>query len=92
MLNTFNEFWADCHRHLKKYSDLEEARANPPNILVGCDEDWHFLCVHYMSRVFQNQILELQSQPTLEGSQPLSGDEICDQVLDRRLGYSKGLG
>ncbi|KAA0043334.1 CACTA en-spm transposon protein [Cucumis melo var. makuwa] len=39
-----------------------------------------------------NQMLELQSQPTLESSQPLSEDEICDQVLGRRLGYSKGLG
>ncbi|KAA0059047.1 CACTA en-spm transposon protein [Cucumis melo var. makuwa] len=27
----------------------------------------------------------------LEGSQSLSGDENCDQVLDRRPGYSKGL-
>ncbi|TYK18447.1 CACTA en-spm transposon protein [Cucumis melo var. makuwa] len=39
-----------------------------------------------------NQMLKLQSQPTLEGSQPLSEDEICDQVLGRRPGYSKGLG
>ncbi|KAA0061298.1 CACTA en-spm transposon protein [Cucumis melo var. makuwa] len=39
-----------------------------------------------------NQMLELQSQPTPEGNQPLSGHEICDQVLDRRPGYSKGLG
>ncbi|KAA0057398.1 CACTA en-spm transposon protein [Cucumis melo var. makuwa] len=39
MLTTFKEFWADCHRHFKKYSDLEEARANPPNALVGRDED-----------------------------------------------------
>ncbi|KAA0063909.1 CACTA en-spm transposon protein [Cucumis melo var. makuwa] len=38
-----------------------------------------------------NQMLELQSQPTPEGSQPLSEDEICDQVLDRRPDYSKGL-
>ncbi|KAA0060721.1 CACTA en-spm transposon protein [Cucumis melo var. makuwa] len=36
-----------------------------------------------------NQMLELQSQPTLEGS---PGDEICDQVLGRRSSYSKGLG
>uniref|UniRef100_A0A9I9EB55 CACTA en-spm transposon protein n=1 Tax=Cucumis melo TaxID=3656 RepID=A0A9I9EB55_CUCME len=156
MLTTFKEFWADCHRHFKKYSDPEEARANPPNALVGRDEDWHFLCDHYISRAFQeqsqtnktarqkqsynhssgsksflqrqyelaerkgesvdrvelfrethvragtfvsqaaedahNQMLELQSQPTPEGSQPLSEDEICDQVLGRRPGYSKGLG
>ncbi|TYK08860.1 GDSL esterase/lipase [Cucumis melo var. makuwa] len=38
-----------------------------------------------------HQMLELQSQPTLEGSQPLSGDEICETVLGRRSGYSKGL-
>ncbi|TYK21553.1 CACTA en-spm transposon protein [Cucumis melo var. makuwa] len=156
MLTTFKEFRADCHRHFKKYSDPEEARANPPNALVGRDEDWHFLCDHYISRAFQeqsrtnkaarqkqpynhssgsksflqrqyelaerrgqpvdrvelfrethvragtfvsqaaedahNQMLELQSQPIPEGSQPLSEDEICDQVLGRRPGYSKGLG
>ncbi|KAA0056012.1 CACTA en-spm transposon protein [Cucumis melo var. makuwa] len=98
MLTTFKEFRADYHRHFKKYSDPKEARANPPNALVGRDEDWHFLCDHYINRAFQaaedahNQMLELQSQPTLEGSQPLSEDEICDQVLGRRPGYSKGLG
>ncbi|TYK04346.1 zinc finger protein ZPR1-like protein [Cucumis melo var. makuwa] len=37
-------------------------------------------------------MLELQFQPTLEGTQPLSGDEICETVLCRRPGYSKGLG
>uniref|UniRef100_A0A9I9EM46 CACTA en-spm transposon protein n=1 Tax=Cucumis melo TaxID=3656 RepID=A0A9I9EM46_CUCME len=39
-----------------------------------------------------HQMLELQFQPTLEGSQPLFGDEICETVLDRRSSYSKGLG
>ncbi|KAA0066194.1 CACTA en-spm transposon protein [Cucumis melo var. makuwa] len=33
-----------------------------------------------------------KTHPTPEGSQPLSEDEICDQVLGRRPGYSKGLG
>uniref|UniRef100_A0A1S4DZ93 CACTA en-spm transposon protein n=1 Tax=Cucumis melo TaxID=3656 RepID=A0A1S4DZ93_CUCME len=33
MLTTFKEFWGDCHRHFK------EARANPPNVLVGRHED-----------------------------------------------------
>ncbi|KAA0040895.1 CACTA en-spm transposon protein [Cucumis melo var. makuwa] len=55
MLTTFKEFRADCHRHFKKYSDPEEARANPPNALVGRHEDWHFLCDHYISRAFQEQ-------------------------------------
>ncbi|KAA0047934.1 CACTA en-spm transposon protein [Cucumis melo var. makuwa] len=78
MLTIFKEFRADCHRHFKKYSDPEETRANPPNALAT--EDAH------------NQMLELQFQATPEGSQPLSKDEICDQVLGRRPGYSKGLG
>ncbi|KAA0041031.1 CACTA en-spm transposon protein [Cucumis melo var. makuwa] len=130
-------------------SDPEEARANPPNALVGRDEDWHFLCDHYISRAFQifeqsrtnkaarqkqpynhssgsKSFLQRQyelaerkgepidcmelfrkthiragtfvshaaedAHPTPEGSQPLSEDEICDQVLGRRPGYSKGLG
>ncbi|TYJ98059.1 CACTA en-spm transposon protein [Cucumis melo var. makuwa] len=39
MLTTFKEFRTDYHRHFKKYSDPEEACANPPNALVGRDED-----------------------------------------------------
>ncbi|TYK01409.1 CACTA en-spm transposon protein [Cucumis melo var. makuwa] len=35
---------------------------------------------------------DANSQPTPEGSQPLSEDEIYDQMLDRRPCYSKGLG
>uniref|UniRef100_A0A9I9EIS6 CACTA en-spm transposon protein n=1 Tax=Cucumis melo TaxID=3656 RepID=A0A9I9EIS6_CUCME len=31
MLTIFKEFRGDCHRHFKKYSDPEEARANPQN-------------------------------------------------------------
>ncbi|KAA0043195.1 uncharacterized protein E5676_scaffold302G00300 [Cucumis melo var. makuwa] len=38
MLNTFKEFQTDCHRHFKKYSDSDEARTNPPNLLVGRDD------------------------------------------------------
>ncbi|TYK06524.1 zinc finger protein ZPR1-like protein [Cucumis melo var. makuwa] len=37
-------------------------------------------------------MLELRFQLTLEGTQPLSKDEICETVLGRRLDYSKGLG
>ncbi|KAA0056007.1 CACTA en-spm transposon protein [Cucumis melo var. makuwa] len=51
----FKEFWANGHRHFKKYSNLELACANPPNALVGRDEDRHFLCDHYISRAFQEQ-------------------------------------
>ncbi|KAA0043188.1 CACTA en-spm transposon protein [Cucumis melo var. makuwa] len=136
MLTTFKEFRADCHRHFKKYSDPEEARANPPNALeqsrtnkavrqkqpynhssgsksflqrqyelaerrgqsvdrVELFRETHVRAGTFVSQAAEdahNQMLELQSQPTPEGSQPLSEDEICDQVLGRRPGYSKGLG
>ncbi|TYK09467.1 CACTA en-spm transposon protein [Cucumis melo var. makuwa] len=39
MLTNFKEFQVDYHRHFKKYSDSEEARANPPNALVERHED-----------------------------------------------------
>ncbi|KAA0046537.1 hypothetical protein E5676_scaffold403G00410 [Cucumis melo var. makuwa] len=37
-------------------------------------------------------MLELQFQTTSKGSQPLSRDEICETILGRQLGYSKGFG
>ena len=41
--------------------------------------------------MFHNQILKLKSQPTLKGSRSLSKDDVCETVLGRRSGYSKGL-
>ncbi|TYK23342.1 CACTA en-spm transposon protein [Cucumis melo var. makuwa] len=35
MLTSFKEFRADCHTHFKKYSDPEEARANPSHMLIN---------------------------------------------------------
>ncbi|KAA0050363.1 CACTA en-spm transposon protein [Cucumis melo var. makuwa] len=127
MLTTFKEFRADCHRHFKKYSDPEEARANPPNALEQSrtnkaarekqpynhssgsnsflqrqyelaerrgqpvDRVELFREIHVRVGTFVSQAAE-DAHPTPEGSQPLSEDEICDQVLGRRPGYSKGLG
>uniref|UniRef100_A0A9I9ED39 CACTA en-spm transposon protein n=1 Tax=Cucumis melo TaxID=3656 RepID=A0A9I9ED39_CUCME len=128
MLTIFKEFRADCHKYFKKYSDPEEARANPPNALEQSwtnkaarqkqpynhsswfksflqrqyelaerkgERETHVRAGTFVSQVAEdahNQMLELQSQSTPEGSQPLSEDEICDQVLGRRPDYSKGLG
>ncbi|TYK04082.1 CACTA en-spm transposon protein [Cucumis melo var. makuwa] len=55
MLTTFKKFMGHCHRHFRKYSDPEEASANPPHILVGHMKDWIFLYDHYMSYAFQEQ-------------------------------------
>ncbi|KAA0048643.1 CACTA en-spm transposon protein [Cucumis melo var. makuwa] len=46
---------------------------------------------HVRAGTFVSQVVE-DAHPTLKGSQPLSEDEICDQVLGRQPGYSKGLG
>ena len=37
-------------------------------------------------------MLELQSPPTPEGYQPLSGDEKYETIFSRQSCYSKGLG
>ncbi|KAA0056276.1 CACTA en-spm transposon protein [Cucumis melo var. makuwa] len=124
MLTIFKNFRADYHKHFKKYSNPDEARASPSNILeqsrtneAGRQEQpynhssgsksflqrQHELAeqkgelvdrveLFQETHVRVNQMLELQSQPTPEGSQPFFGDEICDQVLGRRPCYSKGLG
>ncbi|KAA0062721.1 CACTA en-spm transposon protein [Cucumis melo var. makuwa] len=127
MLMTFKEFRADCHRHFKKYSDREEARANLPNALEqsrtnkaarqkqpynhssgsksflrrqyelverkgeSVDRVELFQKTHVRAGTFVSQAVE-DVHPTPKGSQPLSEDEICDQVLGRQPGYSKGLG
>ncbi|KAF9609260.1 hypothetical protein IFM89_014454, partial [Coptis chinensis] len=38
------------------------------------------------------RMVELQNQPTLEGSNPLTEEEIFDEVLGVRPGYKRGLG
>ncbi|KAA0043563.1 CACTA en-spm transposon protein [Cucumis melo var. makuwa] len=111
-LQHLKKFGDDCHRHFKKYSDPEEARANPPNLLeqswtnkatkqkqpynhssgsksflqrqheltkqrgesVDCVElfrETHIRSGTFVLHVVEdvhNQVLELQSQPTPEGS------------------------
>ncbi|KAF9597027.1 hypothetical protein IFM89_014892 [Coptis chinensis] len=37
-------------------------------------------------------MVELQNQPTPEGSKPLTEEEIFDEVLGVRPGYKRGLG
>ncbi|KAA0063410.1 CACTA en-spm transposon protein [Cucumis melo var. makuwa] len=51
----FSNTIGDNYRHFKKFSNPEEARANPPNILVNRVKDWHFIYDHYLTRQFQEQ-------------------------------------
>ncbi|TYK08227.1 CACTA en-spm transposon protein [Cucumis melo var. makuwa] len=92
MLSMWKEYKGENHQHFKQFSDSKEARAIPPTRLVNRVKDWHFLCDHYMTCQFHEQSRVNKSQPSLEGLQPSSGDEICETVLGRRPGYSKSLG
>ncbi|KAA0035934.1 CACTA en-spm transposon protein [Cucumis melo var. makuwa] len=88
------------NRYFKKYSDPEEARANPPHLLVGPKQREEpinrvelFWQTHVRDGTFVLQTAkDAHSQLTPEGTQPFSGDEICEIVLGRRSGYLKGLG
>uniref|UniRef100_A0A9I9EG05 CACTA en-spm transposon protein n=1 Tax=Cucumis melo TaxID=3656 RepID=A0A9I9EG05_CUCME len=98
MLTTFKKFRGDCHRHFKRYSDSEEDQTSNHERKRLLDRSSLTIIAAGQSRFYNdsmsllrkkgsqsthNQMLELQSQPTLEGSQLLSGDEICNQVLGR---------
>ncbi|TYK18159.1 CACTA en-spm transposon protein [Cucumis melo var. makuwa] len=100
-LTTFKDFWGNCYKHFEKYSGLEEARANLPDLLYKLskqrgkliDRVELFCQTHVRDGTFMSQAAEAaHSQTTLEGNHSLSRDEICETVLDRRPGYSKGLG
>ncbi|KAF9595590.1 hypothetical protein IFM89_001062 [Coptis chinensis] len=45
-----------------------------------------------LHKLVLERMVELQNQPTLEGSNPLTEGEIFDEVLGVRPGYKRGLG
>ncbi|TYK28105.1 CACTA en-spm transposon protein [Cucumis melo var. makuwa] len=131
MLTYWKDFRGQNHYHFKKFSDHEQAHANPPpklRMATRAKQPYHhnsnaelflqrqdelakqwghlidhvelFKETHAQGGQFvsvtvvdaHNLMLELQSQPTPQNSQPLSWDEICETVLGRRSGYSKGVG
>ncbi|KAA0050659.1 hypothetical protein E6C27_scaffold673G001380 [Cucumis melo var. makuwa] len=81
VLSSLPSLAAVCHLSLYEHEEeTEELRfedETPMN--VGAAEDAH------------NQMLELQSQPTPEGNQPLSEDEICDQSTQKEIGLQAKL-
>ncbi|KAA0044918.1 CACTA en-spm transposon protein [Cucumis melo var. makuwa] len=105
MLSTFKEFWGDYHRHFKKYDDPEEeqSRANK----AARQKSSLTIIAARQSRFYNNSMSSLSKEGSRsivrscfrkhtfnlgQGNQPLSEDEICDQVLGRQPSYSKGLG
>ncbi|KAA8516236.1 hypothetical protein F0562_019415 [Nyssa sinensis] len=54
------------------------------------DEDGFAAGVRSLNRM--NEMIKLQSQLTLTGTEPLTADEICDKVLRKSPGYYRGLG
>ncbi|TYK12159.1 CACTA en-spm transposon protein [Cucumis melo var. makuwa] len=79
---------------LQRQYELAERKGEPID-RVELFQETHVRAGTFVSQAAEdahNQMLELQSQLTSEGSEPLSEDEMCDQVLGRRPDYSKGLG
>ena len=56
---------------------------------------FYFSLGHIYNRykiIFQDRMIDIRSQPTIDGSTAPIDDEICDQVLGTRPYYVKGLG
>ncbi|KAA0032287.1 CACTA en-spm transposon protein [Cucumis melo var. makuwa] len=70
---------------LQRQYELAERKGEP------VDRVELFRETYVRAGTFVSQATE-DAHHTLEGIQPLSEDEICDQVLGRRPGYPKGLG
>ncbi|KAA0060035.1 CACTA en-spm transposon protein [Cucumis melo var. makuwa] len=69
---------------LQRQYELAERKGEP------VDRVELFRETHVRAGTFMSQAAE-DAHPTLEGSQPLSENEICDQMLGRRPDYLKGL-
>ncbi|KAA0040670.1 CACTA en-spm transposon protein [Cucumis melo var. makuwa] len=75
-----------CKSLLQRQHELTEKRGQP------IDHMKLFMETHARSDQLVLQTTEdAHSQPTVEGFQPLSRDEICEKVLGRRPSYLKGL-
>uniref|UniRef100_A0A5B7A1Q0 Uncharacterized protein n=1 Tax=Davidia involucrata TaxID=16924 RepID=A0A5B7A1Q0_DAVIN len=77
------------HRHV-----LSQGSATPPSLI----DVWH--STHYKGSTWTDEIAHqkydvmvlMQDEPNLEGSTPLTDDEIFERVMGNRSGYALGLG
>ncbi|TYK19813.1 CACTA en-spm transposon protein [Cucumis melo var. makuwa] len=72
---------------LQRQHELAERRGQPVD-RVELFRETHVRAGTFVSQAAEdahNQMLELQSQPIPEGSQPLSEDEICDQSTQKEI-------
>ncbi|KAA0054945.1 CACTA en-spm transposon protein [Cucumis melo var. makuwa] len=69
-------------------------RLMPTHRLRNRVQDWHFFCDHYLTRQFLEQSSMNKAARVKQPCNHSGGakDEICQTVLGRLLGYSKGLG
>ncbi|KAA0025990.1 CACTA en-spm transposon protein [Cucumis melo var. makuwa] len=92
MLSTFKEFRGDCYKHFKKsnHGPIQLLDRSSLTIIAAGRKCLYNNSTSLLNK--ENQMLELKSQPTPDGFQPLYRDEICETMLGRRSGYLKGLG
>uniref|UniRef100_A0A5B7A3F1 Uncharacterized protein n=1 Tax=Davidia involucrata TaxID=16924 RepID=A0A5B7A3F1_DAVIN len=79
------------HRHV-----LSQGSATQPSLIkvwycTHCNETTQCWTDEIAQQKYDTIVL-MQSEPTLEGSNPLTDDEIFERVMDMRSGYALGLG
>ncbi|KAA0047849.1 CACTA en-spm transposon protein [Cucumis melo var. makuwa] len=96
LVGRLEDWYFLCNHYLSRAFQLEFAKQRgQPIDCVELFRETHARNDQFILQATANvykQMLELQSQPTLKGSQPLFRDEICKIVLGRRSDHSKGLG
>ncbi|KAK9031922.1 hypothetical protein V6N11_056208 [Hibiscus sabdariffa] len=80
------------HLHFKTFPNADVARQNKPTKYNLTQENWEQLCDLFSDPKYQEKMVELQSTPVEEGTEPKTIDDIMDEVLGTRSGYIPGLG
>ncbi|KAL2466493.1 Uncharacterized protein Adt_42344 [Abeliophyllum distichum] len=97
MNKQWNEYRCKLHKDFKNVGSIEDigsAKRSKPNS-VAEQVDWDFFCDHLGSDALKKKMLELhismQNSPLEENqdSLHLTENQICNQVLGKRFGYSE---
>ncbi|KAA0045296.1 NBS-LRR type resistance protein [Cucumis melo var. makuwa] len=88
-VTSFKEFRGDYHRYFKKSNHGQTRLLDKTSLIIIVAGPSRFYNNSTSSLSNENQMLELQSQPTLEDSQQLFGDEICEIILAREFEDAK---
>ncbi|KAK9160383.1 hypothetical protein Syun_006724 [Stephania yunnanensis] len=81
----FKGYKHELHKYYQTFNSYDGACEKPFNDVSA--EDWELCCQEFASTKFKEEMIEIQSQPSL-----LTEDEIYKEVMDKKSDYARGSG